>query len=129
VRRYAPEVTPPRFDDGGVQLAGARLTSIDGRDAAQLFYQVVTPDRVYDLRALTFDAHGIDWSGLQQVDVDGTTLGVDRRDGNNLVIFVDREGYAYAFTSRDLSLEQLAGMVVHSDLVRRVHDSRGRVAQ
>lgn len=128
-RYYRPDVTPPRFDDGSVQLAGARLTSIDGRDAAQFFYQLVTPERSYDIKALTFDAHGVDWGAMQQVDVDGALLRVEREAGNNLVIFVDGEGFAYAFTSRDLPLDQLAGLVVHSDLVRRLHDGRGRVAQ
>ena len=125
VPRYSrPDIAPPRFDDASVQLAGARLASIDGRDAAQFFYQVVTPDRTYELRALTFDARGIDFDGMEAAEVDGTVLRVDRREGNNLVIIVADDGAAYAFTSRELSLEQLAGLVVHSDLVGRVHSNR-----
>jgi anti-sigma factor RsiW len=126
-RYYRPDVAAPRFNDASVQLAGARLTSIDNRDAAQFFYQLVTAEGTYDLRALTFDARGVDFDGMQAVELDGTLVRVDQRDGHNLVILVDDEGYAYAFTSRDLTLEQLAGLVVHSNLVSRVH--AGRIAQ
>ena len=34
---YNPDVGPPRFTDASVELAGARLTSIADRDAAQFF--------------------------------------------------------------------------------------------
>jgi anti-sigma factor RsiW len=124
---YRSDVTPPRFNDASVHLAGARLASIEGRDAAQFFYQLLTPDGTFELRALTFDARGVDLDGLEAVDVDGAVLHVDHRDGQNLVVFVGGDGYAYLFTSRELSLQQLAGLVVHSDLVSRVH--AGRVAQ
>jgi anti-sigma factor RsiW len=122
---YNPDVTPPRFADGDVQLAGARLTSIDNRDAAQFFYQLVGPGGVtHELRALIFSARGVDFDGWQRVLADGVELRVAQSEGHNVVILVDDDGYAYVFTSRDLSLEQLAGLVVRSDLVRRVHADR-----
>jgi len=124
-RYYSPDVAPPQFNDGAVQLAGARLTSFHDRDAAQFFYQLQAPGgRSYELRALTFAAQGIDFDGMQAVRADGVDLHVDRREGTNIVCVVDDEGYAYVFTSRDLGLEQIAGLVVRSDLVSRVHDRR-----
>ncbi len=125
VRRYfRSDVQPPHFADANVQLAGARLTSVDNRDAAQFFYHLETRGKAYELRALTFPADGVDFAGAQAVQIDGVDLRVDRRSGHSVVIFVDGEGYAYVFTSADLALEELAGLVVHSDLVLRVHDGR-----
>ncbi len=123
-RYYRPDMAPPRFNDTGVQLTGARLTSIDKRDAVQLFYKLDVPGGSYELRALTFSAEGIDFDGGQEVVADGVTLHVDRHEGTSVVIFVDGESFAYVFTSRDLTVEQIAAMVVHSDLVSRVHAGR-----
>jgi anti-sigma factor RsiW len=124
-RYYSPDVEPPHFNDAGVQLAGARLTSFHDRDAAQFFYQLEGQGgHVFELRALTFSAQGIDFDGMQAVRADGVDLHVARREDTNIVCFLDGDGYAYVFTSRDLTLDQLAGMVVHSDLVSRVHERR-----
>jgi anti-sigma factor RsiW len=123
-RYFRSNVAPPRFADANVQLAGARLTSVDNRDAAQFFYRLENRSGTYDLRALTFPADGVDFAGAQPVRVDGVDLMVDRRSGHSVVIFLDNEGYAYVFTSADLAVGELAGLVVHSDLVLRVHDSR-----
>jgi len=123
-RYFRPDVQPPHFADTNVRLAGARLTSVDNRDAAQFFYQLVGPGGTYELRALTFPADGVDFSGAEQARVDGVDLLVDQRQGHNVVIVRDNEGYAYVFTSRELTLGQLAGLVVHTDLVSRVHDGR-----
>lgn len=124
-RYYSPDVAPPQFSDASVQLAGARLTSFHDRDAAQFFYQLeARGGHTYELRALTFSAQGLDFDGMQEVNADGVPLHVDRREDTNIVCFLDSEGYAYVFTSRDLTLEQIAGLVVHSNLLSRVHDRR-----
>jgi anti-sigma factor RsiW len=114
-------VTPPVFPSARVVLMGARLTSVAGRDAAQLLYEVRGDDGGrFGLTA--FVVQGVTSSDLptgQNVDVGGgVVLRVSIADGTPSVSFVDG-GKAYIFVTRELSAQALLEVVTAADLVHR----------
>jgi anti-sigma factor RsiW len=115
---FESSVAPPSF--ARANLIGARLTSVAGRDAAQLFYEVRGEGSArFGLTA--FVVQGVTVADLppgQDVVTTGHRLRVSVAAGYPSVSFV-QAGSAYIFVARDLSVEALLDVVTAADLVRR----------
>lgn len=115
---FEPTVAPPSFAQA--TLMGARLTSVAGRDAAQLFYEVRGENGArFALTAFVVQGVGAaDLPAGQDVDVNGHRLRVSVSAGYPSIAFI-QAGSAYIFVARDLSAEALLDVVTAADLVRR----------
>ncbi len=115
---FESSVAPPSF--ARANLIGARLTSVAGRDAAQLFYEVRGEGSArFELTA--FVVQGVTVSALppgQDVEINGHRLRVSVAAGYPSVSFV-QAGSAYIFVARNLSVDALLDVVTAADLVRR----------
>lgn len=122
-QHFAPTVTLPQFADG-VELQGARLTAVNGHDAAQLQYAikigtgsiamsaVVIRDLATD--ALSGNGEAVAAGGelpLHVVDIDGVPA----------VTYVDPNHVGYVFMSGQLSASEVLRLVVSSNLVAHAH--------
>jgi mycothiol system anti-sigma-R factor len=113
---FRPQVAIPRFRSRTVNLLGARLSRLRGRDAAQLFYKVRRGARLYDVQAHILDAKDLDLRAPARYRVAGMDMWVDKRFGYNIVKFKDHNGIAYVFTS-DMDASELIKLLLRSDLL------------
>ncbi|MBP9087694.1 MAG: zf-HC2 domain-containing protein [Kofleriaceae bacterium] len=115
---FESSVAPPSF--ARATLIGARLTSVAGRDAAQLFYEV-RGEGTARFQLTAFVVQGVTGTDLppgQDVKANRHLLRVSVAAGYPSVSFVEG-GAAYIFVARDLSLDALLDVVTAADLVRR----------
>lgn len=113
---FLPRVAVPKFRSPSVDLLGARLSHLRGRDAAQLFYKVRIGARQFDVQAHILDAKDLVFRAPARRRVAGLDMWVDRRFGYNIVKFKDRNGIAYVFTS-DMDAQALINLLLRSDLL------------
>jgi hypothetical protein len=114
---FDPNVEVPTFSDVRVDQWGARLVEVLDRDAVQLFYRVTTAGgRVGDVAVVILDARGLQLNGHQRRIVDGRVLMVGSFDGASVVSLRDSDERAYIFTSSQFSPDDLATLVVRSNL-------------
>lgn len=121
---FAP-IDPPSFGNQSVQLLGARLTAINGHDAAQLQYLVTHGANQFTLTAVVIaDLGPDDLNGGQPIKVGERVLHVYDVDGMPTISYVDEHRMGYTFASQRLSAQELLELVVSSDLIGRA--ARGR---
>lgn len=123
-QNFAP-IEPPQFQGQQVQLLGARLTAINGHDAAQLQYLVSSGSNRFTLTAVVIaDLGRDDLSGGQPIRVGNRVLHVHDVDGMPTISYVDEHQMGYTFASQRLSAQELLELVVSSDLIGRAASGR-----
>ena len=126
-QHFAPTVTLPQFADS-VELVGARLTAVNGHDAAQLQYAFkigtgTIPMSAVVIRDLAPEALG----GGREVQVnDELVLHVIDIEGVPAVTYVDENRTGYVFMSGQLSANEVVRLVVSSNLIHRAQDTLGQ---
>jgi anti-sigma factor RsiW len=111
---------PPQFDAQGIRLLGARLTAVNGHDAAMLQYQVSQGDERYRVIAVMIPELAKDELGAgQELVVGQRALHVLDADGIPAITYVSPTHVGYAFFSPDMSKQALLELVVTSDLIDR----------
>lgn len=120
-KHFQPRIEPPRFSGPDVALRGARLGHLQGRDSAQLFYQVERNGRRHDVNVHVIDGADLDFNANATWDVGGRKLGIDEKLGYSIVTYQDEHGIGWVFTS-DMSKSDLANLVMSSDLLLRVDE-------
>jgi anti-sigma factor RsiW len=122
---FPTPVEPPRFEEPGIQLIGARATAIAGHDAAQLRYLVtVGENRVVLTAMLIANLQGEELQGGEVVKMGRLTLHVYNVEGLPAVTYVDENRIGYVFTSERMSLNELLSLVGTSDLLSRAQQQR-----
>jgi anti-sigma factor RsiW len=122
---FRTTVEPPRFTEPGIDLVGARLTSVAGHEAALLKYVVSINGNQFTLTAVLID--GIregQLSGGQAIRVGERTLHVHNANGVPAITYVDSHGMGYTFAAERLSPQELLELVVSSDLIGRAQQGR-----
>ena len=131
-QHFQPDLELPRFADNSadssaktgeaLELMGARLTSLGGQNAAQLFYQLHSVDGENG-RIVAFvikDVNPDDLQGGHVQQIGGRELHVMNSYGYPAVAYVDDHHMGYVFTSPDLSRQQLVDVVGRSNLIKQV---------
>jgi anti-sigma factor RsiW len=123
---FMPDVEVPQFGAPGIRLVGARLTAVNGHDAALLVYDVSTGETRFGLSGIVIrDISADEMTNGTDVQVGNRTLHViESNDGWAAVTFVDRDHTGYAFIADRLRPDELVRLVVSSDLIDRAQ--RGR---
>jgi anti-sigma factor RsiW len=117
-QHFLPRVALPRFSEPSVNLVGARLSHLRGRDAAQLFYEVMSSRGHRNFQVHIIDASDLRLGGRDRREVGGRALWVDDQLGFSTVTFRDQDGIGYLFTS-DMEADELFELVIGSDLLLR----------
>lgn len=118
-------VRTPQFRPAGASLRGWQPRELDGRDAVLLLYDV--PDSRGALHQVTvhlIDASGLDLRGSERWKIGATELWVASLGGVSTVTYKDQYGFGYVFSS-DMELEELAWLVVGTDIFHRSRELRG----
>ena len=125
LKEHFAAVELPTFQAPGIELMGARLTSVAGHEAALLTY-LVTDDRSrFKLTAVVVEGlKGTELTGGTPIKVGDRMLYVHDADGHPAVTYVDEMGMTYAFTSDRLGPQELLELVVSSDLIGRAQQAR-----
>ncbi|MDQ3364317.1 MAG: zf-HC2 domain-containing protein [Myxococcota bacterium] len=125
LREHFAPVEPPHFTEPGIQLVGARLTSVAGHEAALLKYVVSIGSNQFNLTAVLIDdMRGDGLSGGQPIKIGDRTLHVHDANGTPAVTYVDEQGMGYTFAAERLSPQELLELVVSSDLIGRAQQGR-----
>ena len=125
LREHFRPVEPPQFTEPGIQLVGARLTSVAGHEAALIKYIVSVGDDRFTLTTVVIE--GIrpeQLSGGQPIKVGDRTLHVHDANGVPAITYVDGDGLGYTFAAERLSPQELLELVVSSDLIGRAQQGR-----
>jgi anti-sigma factor RsiW len=130
-QNFAANVEPPQFTSPGIELYGARLTAVQGHDAALLKYLVTVGGRQVTLTAVVIDdLRGDELAGGTPIKLGGNRmLHVHSADGTPVVTYVDESDpvgarIGYAFASDGLTPNELFQLVVSSDLIGRAQQGR-----
>ena len=122
---FTPNMEVPQFAAPGMRLVGARLTAVNGHDAAMLQYEVTTSEARYPVSALVIrDLQSEDFSDGKEVQVGNRTLHVLEAEGMVAVTYVGPDHMGYAFMSDRMLPAELVRLVVSSDLIGRVQQGR-----
>jgi anti-sigma factor RsiW len=125
LREHFAPVAPPQFTEPGIQLVGARLTSVGGHEAALLKYLVSIGANQFTLTAVLIDDMRRDGlSGGQAIKIGDRTLHVHNANGIPAVTYVDELGMGYTFAAERLSPQELLELVVSTDLIGRAQQGR-----
>lgn len=125
LRHYLPGMRVPQFTEPGIELTGARLTAINGHDAALLAYKIDDGSGPFLLTALVVrDCKGDELAVGDEVDVGNRTLHVWQQGGQMWVSYVGPDHIGYAFMAPSLTADDLVRLVVSSDLISRVQQGR-----
>jgi anti-sigma factor RsiW len=120
-QHYSPTVQMPRFEGVRTVLRGGRLGQLRGRQAMQLYYDVLHGQRRHEVVVHVFDGRDIDFaSGFPEGRphrLDGKELWVGQLRGYGVVAHRDARGTAYLFTSEDLSGDRLLEIVARADML------------
>lgn len=124
VREHFATVALPQFSES-VQMLGARLTAVNGHDAAQLLYQADLGSGPINLSAVVVrDLRPDELSGGQEVQVGRLILHMIEIDGTPAVTYVDDNHTGYVFMSEQLGARELVRLVVNTDLIERAEQIR-----
>jgi anti-sigma factor RsiW len=125
LRTHFAQVEPPQFREPGIALAGARLTSIGGHDAALVQYIVTIGQNQFTLNAIVMvGLRGDELSGGTAIRVGDRELHVHDADGIPVVTYVDEHNTGYTFAAERLAPQELLELVVSSDLIGRAQQGR-----
>lgn len=117
---FEPNIVVPQFAPG-IQVVGARLTAVNGHDAALIAFEVTTSEARYGMSALVIrNIHPDDFSDGVEVKNGSRTLHVLQADGMVAVTYVGPDHMGYAFMSDRVSADELLDVVVSSDLIGRM---------
>lgn len=120
-RHFQHGVEPPRFSSTDINLRGARLSHLRGRDAAQLFYEARRGSQRHEVQVHILDGSDLELRGTHR-RVGGRDLYVDGNLGYSIVTYKDPHGgMVYVFTS-DMSARDLLDLVVNSDLLLKASE-------
>jgi anti-sigma factor RsiW len=117
---FRADVAVPRFSAANVNLRGARLSHLKGRDAAQLVYEVDRNSRKHELRVHIVDLGDLDVRARDKQVIGGREVWVENRNGYGIVTYKDREGIGYVFTSPNMDGGDLVDLFMSSDLPLRM---------
>lgn len=118
-------VRTPQFRPAGAALRGWQPRELDGRDAVLLLYDVPdTRGALHQVTVHVIDASGLDLRGSERWELGATQLWVSRLGDVSTVTYKDQYGFGYVFSS-DMDLEELAWLVVGTDIFHRSRDLRG----
>ncbi|HWN72114.1 MAG TPA: zf-HC2 domain-containing protein [Haliangium sp.] len=119
-QHYSPTAQMPRFEGVRTVLRGGRLGQLRGRQAMQLYYDVLHGQRRHEVVVHVFDGRDIDFaSGFPEgrpYRIDGNELWVGQLRGYGVVAHRDARGTAYLFTAEDLTGERLLDIVARADM-------------
>jgi anti-sigma factor RsiW len=125
---FSSAISPPQFRAQrglDITLQGARLTAVNGHNAAQLRYLVTSGDSRFTLTAVVIDElSNDDLTGGTPVRVGDRTLHIHDANGIPAVTYVDENHMGYAFASERLAPQELLELVVSSDLIGRASQGR-----
>jgi anti-sigma factor RsiW len=123
---FAPTMELLQFSaNEPVKLMGARLTAVNGHDAALLEYNVSFGDAPFRLSAVVVrDLRSDELSGGQEIQVGDRALHLVEIDGVPAVTFVDDNRTGYVFMASRLSANELVRLVVSSNLIDRAQNIR-----
>jgi len=124
-QHFAPTMQLPTFETEPVQLLGARLTAVNGHDAAMLQYKVSLDDTPLRLSAVVVQGLGRDeLSGGQAIEVGDRVLHLVEIEDTPAVTFVDQNNTGYVFMAERLTANELVRLVVSSNLIDRAQKIR-----
>jgi anti-sigma factor RsiW len=130
-QHFTPNVEPPQFPEPGIRLLGARLTAVDGHDAALLRYIVTMGGNEFTLTAVVMEGlRGHELSGGTPIKIgDNRVLHVHDANGIPAVTYVDESDpvgarIGYTFAASRLSPQELVELVVSTDLISRAQQGR-----
>jgi anti-sigma factor RsiW len=121
------QIEPPQFSQTklDIGLLGARLTAIQGHNAAELRYLVTSGTSRFTLTAVVIDdLRNDELTGGTPIKVGDRTLHVHDANGIPAVTYVDEHYMGYAFASDRLTAQELLELVVSSDLIGRAQQGR-----
>ncbi len=124
-QHFRPGVEVPRFSASNVSLRGARLSSLRGREAAQLFYEVDRNHQRHDLQVHIVEAKDLDLGVRHHQVIGGREVWIDDQLGYSVVTLKDDRGMGYVFTS-DMDGKELFDLVLGTDLVLGVGERPNR---
>ena len=125
LRTHFAPVEPPQFTEPGIELVGARLTSVGGHDAALVKYLVTIGQNQFTLNAVVMvGLRGDELSGGTAIKVGDRELHVHDADGIPAVTYVDEHNTGYTFAAERLTAQELLELVVSSDLIGRAQQGR-----
>lgn len=120
-RNYSGQVQMPRFEGVRTTVRGARRSQLRGRDAVQVYYDVLIGQRRHEVSLHLFHAGDIDFErgfpNSRPYLVDGRVVWAGEVRGYAVVAHRDASGTGYLFTSADMRGEHLLEMVGRSDLL------------
>lgn len=121
---FMADLEVPQFQSG-VRLVGARLTAVEGHDAALLMYEATDQGARFGLSALVIrDIHDGELTGGTEVQVGNRSLRVTDDDGVSTVTYVAPGGMGYAFLSDRVTPDELLHLVVQTNLIGRLQQGR-----
>jgi len=126
LRENFANIEPPQFHAPNLDITylGARLTAVNGHNAAQLRYIVTSGDSRFTLTAVVIDQLSADdLTGGTPIKVGDRTLHIHDANGIPAVTYVDENHMGYAFASDRLSAQSLLELVVSSDLINRAAEA------
>ncbi len=127
MRENFRDIEPPQFHVPNLDITyqGARLTAVNGHNAAQLRYLVSSGDSRFILTAVVIDElSNDDLTGGIPIKIGDRTLHIHDANGIPAVTYVDENRMGYAFASDRLSSQELLELVVSSDLITRASEGR-----
>ena len=108
-------VEAPQFSSRGVKLVGWTPAQVNGKQSATFVYEVANATGRHRVHVHAVALADIDLRSQTKLELDGAVLWVDSAYGFNTVTYAGRGRLAYVFSS-DMSIEDLAAMVVRTDI-------------
>jgi anti-sigma factor RsiW len=122
---FASAAAPPQFDLPGIRLVGARLTAVNGHDAAMLSYQVTQGGYQFGVIGVMIADMSKDELGAgEELIVGQRTLHMINADGVPGITYVSPARVGYAFFAPEMSGQDLLELVVTSDLIERARNGQ-----
>ncbi len=123
LRQHFATVPLPQFS--GMEMLGARLTAVNGHDAAQVVYQVDGGNGLVPLSAVVVrDLQTDELEGGQEIQVGRLTLHLIEIAGTPAVTYVDDNHTGYVFMCPQMTPRELIQLVASSDLIERAEQIR-----
>jgi anti-sigma factor RsiW len=117
---FATAAALPQFGAPNIRLVGARLTAINGHDAAMIRYQIAQNGDQYGVLGVMIKDLAREELGTgEEIVVGQRVLHVVDVDGIPAITYVGPNHVGYAFFSRDIAPQELLELVVTSDLISR----------
>lgn len=113
----------PRFD--GIDLVGGDTVEVDGRLMAKLVYEVRTNSaRSFQLEGYLFRVRAGELTSGSPVECGGHHLHLNQIGDQPVVTYIDENDVGYIFSSKDLSVRAMVGLVCASNLLDQARNIR-----